>query len=144
MIKTFASAKNIYMVSFIWTLVIVLPLPVLYIINTGEWWKSIVPGIMVAVAEVIFISILLNTKYIIRGSYLYYYSGPLKGKIAIASIRKIENNSSFIKGSTLKPCLGRIGFIIHYNKLNDIFVSPKDKEGFLEEILKIKPDIAIA
>lgn len=87
--------------------------------------------------------ILLDTKYSIKEEVISFNSGPFRGKININSIRKIEHHSGLIVPVTYKPALDTKGLIIHYNSFDDIYISPKDEEVFLEELLKINPKIVI-
>lgn len=87
--------------------------------------------------------ILLDTKYNIIEEILYYYSGPFRGKININSIRKIERHSGLIVPVTYKPALDTKGLIIHYNSFDDIYISPKKQEIFIQELLKINPNIKV-
>ena len=87
--------------------------------------------------------ILLDTKYILKENKIFYNSGPFRGIIAIESIRRIEHHSGIIVPVTFKPALNTKGLIIHYNSFDDIYISPKQEDLFLEELLKVNPDIAI-
>ena len=87
--------------------------------------------------------ILLDTKYILKENKIFYNSGPFRGSIAIESIIKIEHHSGIIVPVTFKPALNTKGLIIHYNSFDDIYISPKQESLFLEELLKVNPNIAI-
>ena len=141
--KTFVSSKNIFSCAILWIIALGLLIiifiekpeaeaPPIYIFNT----------IMIGIISMI-IWILLDTKYNIYEEILYYYSGPFRGKINIYSIRKIEHHSGLIVPVTYKPALDTKGLIIHYNSFDDIYISPKDEDVFLEELLKINPNIKV-
>lgn len=106
--------------------------PPIYIFN------SIMLGIITML-----IWILLDTKYSIKEEILYFYSGPFRGKININSIRKIEHHSGLIVPVTYKPALDTKGLIIYYNSFDDIYISPNQEAIFLEELLKINPNIKV-
>lgn len=106
--------------------------PSIYIFNT----------IMITIVLSL-IWILLDTKYILKENKIFYNSGPFRGTIAIESIRKIERHSGIIVPVTYKPALDTKGLIIYYNRFDDIYISPKQVDLFLEELLKINPDIEI-
>jgi hypothetical protein len=142
-LKTFVSSKNSYSCAFLWIisiglLIIVLiekpeaEAPSIYIFNT----------IMIGIISMI-IWILLDTKYSINGEILYFYSGPFRGKININSIRKIEHHSGLIVPVTYKPALDTKGLILYYNSFDYIYISPKEVNVFLEELLKINPNITV-
>ena len=141
--KTFVSSKNIYSCAIIWIIALGLLIiifiekpeaeaPPIYIFNT----------IMIGIISMI-IWILLDTKYNINEEILYYYSGPFRGKININSIRKIEHHSGLIVPVTYKPALDTKGLIIHYNSFDDIYISPNQEEIFIQELLKINPNIKV-
>jgi hypothetical protein len=142
-LKTFVSSKNSYSCALLWIISIGLLIivfiekpeaeaPPIYIFNT----------IMIGIISMI-IWILLDTKYSINEEILYYYSGPFRGKININSIRKIEHHSGLIVPVTYKPALDTKGLIIHYNSFDDIYISPEEEDVFLEELLKINPNITV-
>jgi hypothetical protein len=142
-LKTFVSSKNSYSFALLWIISIGLLIivfiekpeaeaPPIYIFNT----------FMVGIISMI-IWILLDTKYSINEEILYFYSGPFRGKININSIRKIEHHSGLIVPVTYKPALDTKGLIIYYNSFDDIYISPKEVNVFLEELLKINPNITV-
>ncbi|GGD26753.1 PH domain-containing protein [Flavobacterium orientale] len=87
--------------------------------------------------------ILSDTHYKIDKTYVYYVSGPIRGKIEIASIRKIENQKGWYTKSLLKPSLDYNGIYIYYNKFDDIYISPKNRVEFVNYLLTINPNIMI-
>ncbi len=76
----------------------------------------------------------MDTWYRIEDGSLVYQSGPFRGRIAIASIREITKNKTLLVG--FKPALGQKGLIIRYNGWDEIYISPRDKEAFLAELLR--------
>ena len=99
-------------------------------------------AIMIGIFSMI-IWILLDTKYSMKEEILCFYSGPFRGKININSIKKIERHSGLIVPVTYKPALDTKGLIIYYNKFDDIYISPKEEEVFLEELHRINPNIEV-
>ena len=87
--------------------------------------------------------ILLDTKYLLKENKIFYNSGPFRGSIAIDSIKKITHHSGIIVPVTFKPALNTKGLIIHYNSFDDIYISPKQEDLFLEELLKVNPNIEV-
>ena len=87
--------------------------------------------------------ILFDTKYSIKEGIIYFNSGPFRGNININSIKKIERHSGIIVPVTFKPALNFKGLIIHYNSFDDIYISPVEEALFLEELLKVNPNILI-
>ncbi len=72
---------------------------------------------------------------------LLYKSGPFNGKISIDRITEI------VKGKTLwvgfRPATSRKGLIVKYDKYNEIYISPKTNESFIEKILELNGKIKI-
>jgi len=139
----FKSSRNIYIVITLWAVIVLLSLPFLVFIQSIPWQIILGAGSAIVICDALLLWILFDTKYIIRNHYFNYYSGPYRGNINIKSIRKIETDNSFIKSTLLKPALGTNGLVIYYNKFDDIFISPADKNGFIKQILIINPDIEL-
>jgi hypothetical protein len=72
---------------------------------------------------------------------LVYRSGPFNGKINIDRITEI------IKGKTLwvgfRPATSRNGLIVKYDKYNEIYISPKTNELFIDKILELNEKVKI-
>lgn len=141
--KVFFSSKNYFSATLMWIIAIGLSI-VIFIKkpNAQEPSIYIFNAIMITIVLAL-IWILLDTKYILKENKIFYNSGPFRGIIAIESIRRIEHHSGIIVPVTFKPALNTKGLIIHYNSFDDIYISPKQEEMFLEELLKINPDIEI-
>ena len=141
--KTFVSSKNIFSCAILW--IIALGLLIIVFIEKPEAEAPpiyIFNIIMIGIISMI-IWILLDTKYNINEEILYYYSGPFRGKININSIRKIEHHSGIIVPVSYKPALDTKGLIIHYNSFDDIYISPNQEEIFIQQLLKINPNIKV-
>lgn len=104
---------------------------------------NIIASIVFLLLGLTFFWILLDTKYRLDTTDLHYYSGPIRGKIPVHSIRRIKHQKGFITESFLKPALGYNGLYIYYNQFDDIYISPKDKEAFVNYLLTINPKIDI-
>lgn len=73
---------------------------------------------------------------------LLYRSGPFSGKIKIERITEITKGKTLWVG--LKPATARKGLIVKYDKYNEIYISPKTNDSFVEKILELKSDIKIS
>jgi hypothetical protein len=82
-----------------------------------------------------------DTGYEISQTYLFYHCGPIRGKIEIAAIRKIEKKKEIFAG--VKPALGNHGLIIYYNKYEDIYLSPENQEAFIAALHNRYPTIEV-
>lgn len=139
--KKFNTDHHILTVSLLWiTVLILLATPFFAPNNT---FTEMIPMIIIVICAMILLWILLDTKYVIDHSYLYYYSGPIRGKIDIFNINAIEIQKNWLVSATLKPALGSKGLIIKYNAYDDIYVSPRDKQKFIETLLELNPTIEI-
>jgi hypothetical protein len=105
--------------------------------SSGAWWAVIISGL----AGGMLLWMWLATYYIITGDDLYYRSGPFYGNLPVSAIRRITTGKTLYVG--MKPALATKGCIIHYNKYDDIYLSPANQEGFIDYLLKINPDIQI-
>lgn len=104
---------------------------------------EIIGFIIIYAVSGLLIWILLDTKYRINKKDFYYYCGPFRGNIAIDKIRKIERWNKWYVTSTMKPALDSDGLIIYYEKFDDIYISPKNKENFIKMLLEINPNIEV-
>ncbi|HEX8574902.1 MAG TPA: PH domain-containing protein [Flavobacterium sp.] len=142
--RTFKSEKNIFLVSFLWCIIIgCITLALIVLPEEEQWFSKIVSFIILFGIPALLASALLYTRYVINGNFLYCYSGLFRSKIDINTIRKIEVNNHFMKSSALKLGLSHKGLIIYYNKFDDVFITPKDNEVFIETLLQMNPMIAI-
>jgi hypothetical protein len=93
-----------------------------------------------ALIQLIFASVILGliicinktTYYIIEGNQLICKTLFFNKTIAIDSIRKIEKGNSL--GSIYKIATSFNGITIHFNKFDDIFISPDKLEDFCKEL----------
>ena len=112
------------------------------------FFEDLIVGTIIGSSLLIIVSlfcfwILLDTNYKIDNTHVYYVSGPIRGKIEIASIRKIEYQKGLYSKSFLKPSLDYNGIYIYYNKFDDIYISPKKRDEFVNFLLTINPNIVI-
>lgn len=139
--KKFSTDHHIPTVSLLWITVLILFITPFFAPSNSL--SEIIPIILIAICGCVLVWILLDTKYVIDHSYLYYYSGPIRGKIDIFNINTIEVQKKWWINATLKPALGTKGFILKYNAYDDIYVSPRDKQKFVEALLELNPTIEI-
>jgi hypothetical protein len=85
--------------------------------------EQVIGSILFLLVGIFCFWLLLDTKYKVDNTQVYYSSGPIRGKIAIASIRKIEYKKGWYSKSFLKPALDYNGVYLYYNKFDDIYLS---------------------
>lgn len=137
----FLSSKNTFTVSILWTLVLLLL--ILVIIGIKKENLNLIPMLIISLVIGIIIWVLLDTRYVIKSHFLLYRSGPFRGRINIQKIQKIRYYSGLNVPVTMKPALDTKGFIISNEELEDVYVSPKNSEEFISELLKINPKIEV-
>lgn len=74
-------------------------------------------------------------KYVIDGNFLKIWWI----KVEIQTIRKIYKTRNPLSSPALS--LDRIAIV--YNKFDEVLISPKNKKEFIDELLKINPDIVV-
>jgi hypothetical protein len=138
----YLSSKNNYTIAILWTIVIVMAM-LLYVGMTKEH-VTLLPIVLLSLVIAMILWTLLDTRYVIKQHFLLYRSGPFRGRIDIEKIKKIKYFSGLYVPVTMKPALDTEGFIITYNDREDVYVSPVHRDVFLNELLKINPEIEIA
>lgn len=114
----------------------VLMIAVTATILKAAWWVLHHPygmpqALLLIVLGIAFpIWVLLSTHYEILGEDLWIRSGPLKWKIPIISISKIERSQSWMSS----PALSMNRFKIEYGSGQAILISPKETDQFLYAI----------
>lgn len=104
-------------------------------------WLSLIVFVIVLLIIVLLLWIYFGTSYEINQENFSYKSGPLKGKIAINRITEITKGKTMWSG--IKPATAQKGLIIKYDKYNEIYISPKTNESFINELLKLNDEIRI-
>lgn len=85
-----------------------------------------------------------ETYYTLTETDFKYQSGPISGQFKISSIKELEVNKTLWLGWTsLKPATALKGIIIKYNQYDRIYISPKDNEAFVKELLDINSEIKV-
>ncbi len=107
--------------------------------TSGSKYFSV--AVILAVVGLLF-WLYFGTNYkLTKNNQLQYRSGPFVGEIDVDTITEI------IKGKTLwvglKPATAKKGLIIKYDKYNEIYISPKTNETFIQQILKRNKHIKI-
>jgi Bacterial PH domain len=113
------------------------------------------PTAVITIPLTIFIIwVVFATYYEIQGEYLKIVSGPIRYTINIHSIQSVKPTNNPLSS----PALSIDRLEIQYNKTNKkgglqsnksvwssgmALISPKDKQKFIEELLKVNPDIDV-
>ena len=130
---------KIYKSKIDWWLGLVLVYPIFRSIASiiqGEWIGYL--GVLLTALFIVFIS--KSTRYIIEENQLIVKCMfIINDKIDISKIKKIEKTNSILSSPALS--LDRIA--IKFNKYDEVYISPKEKQAFVDELLKINPEIEV-
>ena len=137
----FLSTKNTFTIVILWG--IVLFFIVMLALNYEKGNFPVIPMIIISLVTGFVLWVLLDTRYVIKNNFLLYRSGPIRGRIDITKIKSIKRFSGLNVPVMLKPALDTKGFIVTYNQFDDLFISPKMSDVFIEEIKKINPQIEV-
>ncbi|MGO3182207.1 MAG: PH domain-containing protein [Aequorivita sp.] len=114
---------------------------VVYITTDDFSWANLLILLVVSAVIGLILWIYFDTSYLIRKNKLYYKSGPFRGNIEINNIYEIIKGKTMWAG--LKPATAQKGLIVKYNKYNEIYISPKNNDSFIAELLKLNSRIEI-
>lgn len=118
-------------------LVISLGLPLAATLYQQDWITS---SILLATNAFV-VHLFLNTYYVIDGEELRIKAGFLYTvKINIHDIKRIEKSNSLLSSPALSIS-DRIE--IFYGKFDSVLISPKDRKGFVEELLRVNGGIEV-
>ena len=111
-------------------------------IYQNQFIKEDLVGVVISLIVIpLLFSIYFNTKYELSKDRLSYKSGPLKGEIRVQDIVKIDLDKKLWVG--LKYATSMDGMVIYVGKFEEIFISPKDKEGFVKMLLEFNEKIEV-
>lgn len=85
--------------------------------------------------------IYFDTSYELTKDTLKYKSGPLRGSIATNDIREVIKGKSLWSG--IKPATARKGLIIKYKGFQEIYISPRTNDSFIEKLLELNKNVKI-
>ena len=105
-------------------------------------WFNLLVFVLVLLTMVLLLWIYFDTSYELNQNEFIYKSGPLRGKITINRINEVLKGKTMWAG--IKPATAQKGLIIKYDKYNEIYISPKTNELFIEELLRLNSEIRIS
>ena len=111
--------------------------------DENDWEGLLIPLIIIGSILSFLIYSIFNTNYTISSTIFSYKCGFFNEKIDVQKIRKIEYNNSIFVPVTLKLGWSHKGLIINYNQYDDVYISPKNRDQFVAELLKNNPNIII-
>lgn len=139
--RRFNSRKDNFITCVIFgSVALLIGIPIYHYLDTG-----IHPSMAIHAINLVVIGFMLwlwfATYYTIDDTHIHYRSGPLRGKIAIDSIREVQRDTTMWVG--FRPALARKGIIVKYNKYDDIYFSPDSNDAFIQALLEVRPDIPV-
>jgi hypothetical protein len=126
---------KIYKSKIDWWLVLVILGVFGYPIIDGILSKEYLVSVIFSVVLVTFYFLSKTIQYKIEDENLVIW----KTKINIQSIRKIYKTRNPLSSPAMS--LNRIAIV--YNKFDEVLISPKEREEFIAELLKINPNIIV-
>ena len=106
-----------------------------YPIFDGVLTEEYVLAVVFTLILILFYFLAKTIKYVINGDILTIW----KTKIDIKTIRKIYRTHNPLSSPALS--LDRIAIV--FNKYDEVLISPKEKKLFVDDLLKINPDIIV-
>lgn len=106
-----------------------------YPIVDGILMQEYMLSVVFALVLVVFYFLSKMVKYVINENKLIIW----KTKIDIKTIRKIYKTRNPL--SSLALSLDRIAIV--FNKYDEVLISPKEKKLFVDDLLKVNPDIVV-
>ena len=100
-------------------------------------------GILILLLSVLITVTFFTTYYEIQENLLVVSMFFYKTKIKISEIKTIKYSNSFIKTNFYKPGFHHKGIEIVYHKYDDIFISPNNRDQFIEQLIEQNSTIEI-
>lgn len=112
------------------------------------WIKSVILLIIMLVINVLFVPSFIHTEYIFNNNILYVKSGYLPViKIKLDTISEIISHpkitSLFTTNLMKRYALSGDQIILYYKDNRKIVISPYDKEGFINELIKHNSNVKV-
>lgn len=126
---------KIYKSKIDWWLIILILILFGYPIVDGILSKEYVLSLVFGLILIIFFLLSKTIQYKIDGENLVIW----KTKIDIKTIRKVYRTNNPLSSPAMS--LDRIAIV--YNKFDEVLLSPKERDEFINELLKINPNIEI-
>lgn len=126
---------KIYKSKIDWWLIILILVVFGYPIVDGILSKEYILSLIFGLILIVFFFLSKTIQYKIDGENLVIW----KTKIDIKTIRKVYRTNNPLSSPAMS--LDRIAIV--YNKFDEVLLSPKEREEFINELLKINPNIEV-
>jgi hypothetical protein len=133
-------SKKSASITILLSLFVLIPVPVL-VIDTHRFLENPFILLPLFVPTILVIWLYFDTYYLIDGQKLKYHSAFLNGEIEISQIREISKRKAIWIG--IRPALSGNGLIIKFNRFDEIFIAPQNKEEMISDLLSINSKIMV-
>lgn len=141
----FSSEKDLWMTIIIWLFALLFIVPPVLFSDLKVWMtpeflnKQWIKIVILCPVGFCLLWIWFKTGYTIKNNFLKIQYGPFKKEVEIEEIQSIrETRNPFIA-----PSLSMNRIEVNYEKYNTVQISPKNIDGFINELEKRNPDIQI-
>ncbi len=117
---------------FLFVFFLYLGISIFSIIYDNDYSVIWVFSIVLILLAFLFISIYKTTYFRLEEDYLFCRSLVFTKRIPYSSIRKVEKQKGIYAG--IKFSTAWKGLVVHYNKYDELLISPENEELFLEKI----------
>jgi hypothetical protein len=117
-------------------------IPAVYNAYHDNWSDCFILLTVLLLQQLLFWGIFRSTHYTFEPDSLLCRSLMFTRRISYESIRKVEQNTSLYAG--LKMSTAFRGIIIHYNKYDELFISPAENERFISLLKERTEGIVVA
>lgn len=104
-------------------------------------WISLCLFVLLLLTTGLLLWIYFDTSYKLNQEEFSYKSGPFRGKIEISRINEVIKGKTMWSG--IKPATAQKGLIIKYEKYDEIYISPRTNDLFIEKLLELNSEIRI-
>lgn len=131
-----------------WLAVLLLGSVLAVLLAVGAAWpRAAAPSEVAALAATLALGaglplwIVASTGYRIEGAELLVRSGPLRWRIPVQDIQRIEPSRSWLSSPALSLDRLRIHHGRATGRMRQLLVSPRDRQGFVQALQRLNPHI---
>lgn len=138
----FKSRKdNFFTIVILGTIGILLITTISFWLDSNSTLFAVLNTVICGAISALLLWMFYGTGYTLSSHSLHYFSGPIKGSIKIDDIKTLEIGQTKYVG--LKIATARKGIVVHYNKYDEIYISPSDNDIFAKALAISNPNIII-
>lgn len=123
---------NTFLVVFLFVFLLYSGITIFSLLYENDYSIIWIFSLVLTLLAVLFYSIIKTTNFILNKDELICKSLFFKKVIPYQTIRKVEKQTGIYAG--IKFSTAWKGLIVHYNKYDDILISPEKEEEFIEAL----------